>query len=90
MTLISTCQWDDGAKSLNVMDSRKSERREVMILSVDRSCEGSSRRDSVVTNPTSIHDDMGLIPSLAQLRIWCRSRQGLEPSCCGCGVGRQL
>ena len=39
---------------------------------------GSSRRDSVKTNLTSIHEDAGLIPGLSGLRIqccrelWCR------------------
>ena len=42
---------------------------------------GGSRRGSVIMNPTSIHEDAGLIPGLAQwLRIWhchelqCRSQ----------------
>ena len=29
-------------------------------------CDGSSHCGSAVTNPTSIHKDMGLIPGLAQ------------------------
>ena len=43
----------------------------------------SSRRGgSEVTNPTSIHEDVGSIPGLIHgLRIW---------HCCGCGVSRQL
>ena len=47
-----------------------------------------------VKNPTSIREDAGLIPGLAQLvkrshcyKMWCRLQ---TLCCCGCGVGRQL
>ena len=32
-------------------------------------------------NPNCIREDVGSVPGLAQVLIWC---------CCGCGVGRQL
>ena len=58
---------------------------------------GSSHRGSLEMNPTSIHEDAGLIPGLAQ---WVKDL-GLPMSCgvvadeariwcfCGCGVGWQ-
>ena len=55
---------------------------------------GSSCCASVVTTQLVIHEDMGLIPGLAQwvtdepwykLQMWLRSLH-----CCGCGVGHQL
>ena len=47
----------------------------------------SSHRDSVVMNPPSICEDMGLIPGLAQ---WVRGLASQMPlwRCCCCGVGR--
>ena len=50
-----------------------------------------------VMNPTSIHEDVGLIPVfLSGLRIWrcrelcCKLQTWLGSRCCGCGVGQQL
>ena len=42
---------------------------------------GSSHCGSAVTNPTSIHEDVGLIPGLA--------RCVKDLACCGCAVGRR-
>ena len=38
-----------------------------------------------LTIPTRIPEDVGLIPGLAQLRIWHGCGSG-----CGCGTGQQL
>ena len=55
-----------------------------------------------VKNPTSVHEDVGLIPGLAQWALLtgiavscglghrCGTEAAQIPSCCGCGVGRQL
>ena len=40
-----------------------------------------------LTNPTSIREDSGSTPSLAQ---WAKDLTRSDPHCCGCGVGRQL
>ena len=54
----------------------------------------SSHGGSVVTNLTSIHEDAGLIPGLAQqvkdLALPWAADTVQNPSCCGCGVGQQL
>ena len=51
-----------------------------------------------VKNPTSIHEDMGLIPGLIQqvkdlmlprAVVWVTDTAGI-PNCCGCGVSQQL
>ena len=57
----------------------------------------SSHHGSGVTNPTSIHEDGGSIPGLAQcqgsgiamsyVKVASTAR---IPHCCGCGVGWQL
>ena len=55
---------------------------ELKVLGLNKK-NGSSHCGSMVTNPTSIHEEAGLIPGLAQWvkDIW---------HCCGCGVGWQL
>ena len=48
-----------------------------------------------LTNPTSIHEDMGSIPKLSGLRIWhCHelwyvTDMAQIPCCCCSGVGQQ-
>ena len=59
---------------------------------------GSSHCGSVVTNLTSIYEDAGLIPGLAQwvkdlalpwAAVYAADVAGIW-HCCGCGVGQQL
>ena len=47
----------------------------------------------LVTNPTSIHENVGLIPGLAQgkdLALPQDAAQIWHYHCCGCGIGQQL
>ena len=47
-------------------------------------------------NPTSVHEDAGLIPGLAQkvkdlgCSEQCRLQAQLGSCCCGCGIGQRL
>ena len=59
---------------------------------------GGSHRGSMVTNPTSTHEDMGLIPGLAQgvkdpvlpqAVVWVADLSRIW-HCDGCGVGWQM
>ena len=71
-----------------------------VILSLPRSCrmtwnwvKRSSHRGSAVTNWTSIHEDTGSIPGLAQWLkdpvVWVTEAAQIW-HCCGCGVGWKL
>ena len=72
---------------------------QIVFVQIKNPTIGSSHRGSVVLNPTSVREDVGLIPGLSQ---WVKG-SGMAmscvvqvadaawiPRCCGCGVGRQL